>query len=70
MFKKQRHDVTTIDLMLSKSDSLEVCSRIRQTSTPKALYILILTTKGEEIDLVIGLSIRADNYLIKPLILL
>lgn len=53
-------------LMLPKLEGLEVCSHIRQTSTTKDPYILMLTAKGEEIDLVIGLSTGADDYLIKP----
>ncbi|YAI81661.1 MAG: response regulator transcription factor [cyanobacterium endosymbiont of Rhopalodia sterrenbergii] len=66
MFERQQPDVIILDLMLPKLDGLEVCNRIRQTSTFKDPYILMLTAKGEEIDRVIGLSTGADDYLIKP----
>lgn len=59
-------DLIILDLMLPKLDGLEVCTRIRQQSTPKDPYILMLTAKGEEIDRVIGLSTGADDYLVKP----
>ena len=64
--KQQQPDLIILDLMLPKLDGLEVCNRIRQTSTYKDPYILMLTAKGEEIDRVIGLSTGADDYLIKP----
>ena len=66
IFKRQQPDLIILDLMLPKLDGLEVCTRIRQTSTPKDPYILMLTAKGEEIDRVIGLSTGADDYLVKP----
>ncbi|MDB9313325.1 response regulator transcription factor [Spirulina sp. CS-785/01] len=59
-------DLIILDLMLPKLDGLEVCTRIRQQTTPKDPYILMLTAKGEEIDRVIGLSTGADDYLVKP----
>lgn len=47
-------------------DGLEICTRIRKQASTKDPYILMLTAKGEEIDLVIGLSTEADDYLVKP----
>ncbi|ACK64571.1 two component transcriptional regulator, winged helix family [Rippkaea orientalis PCC 8801] len=66
LFKRQQPDLIILDLMLPKLDGLEVCTRIRQTSTNKDPYILMLTAKGEAIDRVIGLSTGADDYLVKP----
>lgn len=65
-FSHQQPDLVILDLMLPGLDGLEVCTRIRQKSTNKDPYILMLTAKGEEIDRVIGLSTGADDYLIKP----
>jgi DNA-binding response OmpR family regulator len=59
-------DVIILDLMLPGLDGLEVCTRIRQQTTSKDPYILMLTARGEEIDRVIGLSTGADDYLTKP----
>jgi DNA-binding response OmpR family regulator len=52
-----------LDLMLQKIDGLEVCKELRRSSD---VPILILTARGEEIDRVLGLSLGADDYLVKP----
>ncbi|RMH81649.1 MAG: DNA-binding response regulator [Calditrichaeota bacterium] len=53
-----------LDLMLPKMDGLEVCKRIREKK--KTLPILMLTSKSEEFDKVLGLELGADDYLTKP----
>jgi len=53
-----------LDLMLPKLDGLEVCKRIREKK--KTLPILMLTSKAEEFDKVLGLELGADDYLTKP----
>ncbi|MEM9805935.1 MAG: response regulator transcription factor [Cyanobacteria bacterium P01_D01_bin.56] len=59
-------DLIILDLMLPGLDGLEVCARIRQATTIKDPYILMLTAKGEELDRIIGLSTGADDYMVKP----
>ncbi len=56
-------DLIVLDLMLPGIDGLEVCRRIRRTSS---IPILMLTARGEEMDRVIGLEVGADDYLPKP----
>lgn len=58
-----RPDVIILDLMLPGIDGIEVCRRVRVFSDA---YILILTARGEEVDRVIGLSVGADDYVVKP----
>ena len=58
------YDLIILDLMLPKLDGLEVCKRIRLAA--KTLPILILTSKSEEFDKVLGLELGADDYLTKP----
>lgn len=65
-FSQLEPDILVLDLMLPGLDGLEVCTRIRQQSSAKDPYILMLTARGEEIDRVIGLSTGADDYLVKP----
>jgi DNA-binding response OmpR family regulator len=65
-FQQQQPDLIVLDLMLPQLDGLEVCSRIRQKTTDKDPYILMLTARGEEMDRIIGLSTGADDYLVKP----
>ncbi len=58
------YDLIVLDLMLPGLDGLEICKEIRK----KEIYspVLILTSKSEEFDKVLGLEIGADDYLTKP----
>ncbi len=56
-------DVVILDVMLPGLDGVEVCRRIRTFSDA---YVLMLTARGEEIDRIVGLSVGADDYLVKP----
>ena len=58
-----RPDVIILDLMLPVIDGLEVCRRLRTFSDA---YVLMLTARSEEIDRIVGLSVGADDYLVKP----
>lgn len=53
-----------LDLMLPRLDGLEVCRRIR--AEKRALPVLMLTAKSEEVDKVLGLEMGADDYITKP----
>ena len=52
-----------LDLMLPEIDGWDVCRRLRTTSN---VPILMLTARQEEIDRILGLSIGADDYVVKP----
>jgi DNA-binding response OmpR family regulator len=56
-------DFVILDLMLPKLDGWEVCRRLRSFSD---VPILMLTAREEEIDRVLGLSLGADDYVVKP----
>jgi len=56
-------DVIVLDLMLPGIDGIEVC---RQMRTFSDAYVLMLTARSEEIDRIVGLSVGADDYLVKP----
>jgi DNA-binding response OmpR family regulator len=56
-------DLIVLDIMLPSLDGLEVCRRIRATST---VPIVMLTALGEESDRIMGLELGADDYLAKP----
>lgn len=56
-------DLIILDLMLPKMDGWEVCRRLRRkTDVP----VIMLTARGEEIDRVAGLTLGADDYVVKP----
>ncbi len=56
-------DVVVLDVMLPGIDGIEVC---RQLRTFSEAYVLMLTARGEEIDRIVGLTVGADDYLVKP----
>ena len=67
LFNQQQPDLIILDLRLPGIDGLEVCTQIRQQPViAQDPYILMLTSRGEEIDRIIGLSTGADDYYIKP----
>jgi DNA-binding response OmpR family regulator len=56
-------DLVVLDVMLPKLDGLEVCRRLRTTST---VPIMMLTARDDEVDKVLGLELGADDYITKP----
>ena len=56
-------DVVILDVMLPGLDGIEVCRQLRTFSNA---YVLMLTARGEEIDRIMGLTVGADDYLVKP----
>jgi DNA-binding response OmpR family regulator len=61
--RRDKPDVVILDLMLPGLDGVEVCRQLRTFSDA---YVLMLTARSEEIDRVVGLSVGADDYLVKP----
>ncbi len=62
-FRNGTFDLVVLDLALPKLDGLEVCRRLRATST---VPIIMLTARDDEIDKVLGLELGADDYITKP----
>ncbi len=62
-FAQERVDLVVLDVMLPKLDGLEVCRRLRATSS---VPILMLTARDDELDKVLGLELGADDYMTKP----
>ena len=58
-----RPDLVILDLMIPKVDGWEVCRRLRRDSE---IPVIMLTARGEEIDRVAGLTLGADDYVVKP----
>ncbi len=56
-------DLVVLDLMLPGFDGVEVCRRLRSFSDA---YVLMLTARGDDVDKVVGLSVGADDYVVKP----
>jgi two-component system response regulator MtrA len=62
-FNAEPFDLVLLDIMLPRLDGLEVCRQIRRTST---IPIVMLTARGDTIDIVVGLEAGADDYVKKP----
>lgn len=63
LFGKDTYDIVLLDLMLPKMSGLDVCRIIRANSE---VPIIIVSAKGEEVDMVLMLEIGADDYVTKP----
>ena len=61
--KKTEYDIVLLDVMLPKLDGYEVCQAIREFSD---MPIIMLTTKGGDMDKILGLEYGADDYISKP----
>jgi DNA-binding response OmpR family regulator len=61
--ERVRPDLVVLDLMLPGLDGLEVCRRVQHD---RQVPVLMLTARGEESDLLVGLAVGADDYMTKP----
>jgi DNA-binding response OmpR family regulator len=61
--ERRTPDIVILDLMLPKLDGWEVCRRLRRKSD---VPVVMLTARGEEVDKVSGLTLGADDYVVKP----
>lgn len=64
LFSQQGADLILLDVMMPQKSGYDVCRAIRVKN--KAVPIIMLTAKGEEIDKVVGLELGADDYITKP----
>lgn len=64
--KENQADLIILDLMLPGIDSLEVCRKIKADERLASIPIIMLTVKGDETDIVVGLEMGADDYMVKP----
>jgi two-component system alkaline phosphatase synthesis response regulator PhoP len=63
---EEQPDLVILDLMLPGIDGLDVCRQIKSNPVSTHVPIIMLTAKGTEADVVTGLELGADDYMIKP----
>jgi DNA-binding response OmpR family regulator len=63
VFRESEPDLVVLDLMLPKISGLEVCRRMRAV---RRVPLIMLTARGEEEERIVGLSLGADDYVVKP----
>ena len=64
LFKMYDPDITILDITLPKKDGWQVCREIRENSQKP---IIMISTKGDVFDKVLGLELGADDYMGKPI---
>jgi two-component system, OmpR family, alkaline phosphatase synthesis response regulator PhoP len=64
--RSERFDLVILDLMLPGMDGLDVCRTLKKEEKTMAIPVIMLTAKGEESDIVAGLELGADDYIVKP----
>ena len=63
---RDRPDLIVLDLMLPLMPGSEVARALKQDEKTRAIPILMLTARGEEVDRVVGFELGADDYVVKP----
>lgn len=64
--RREEPELVILDLMLPGIDGLEVCKKLKMDQKLARTAIIMLTAKGEEADVTIGLKLGADDYMTKP----
>jgi DNA-binding response OmpR family regulator len=59
-------DLAVLDIMLPGIDGLEICRILKSKARTSSLPIIMLTAKATEADVVVGLELGADDYMVKP----
>lgn len=63
-FRQGGVDLVLLDVMMPVMSGYDVCREIRRSN--RAVPVIMLTAKGEEVDKVVGLELGADDYVTKP----
>ncbi|WP_449347591.1 response regulator transcription factor [Streptomyces xanthochromogenes] len=63
LFRDGWHDLLLLDVMLPHLDGIGLCRRIRESSQ---VPILMMSARGDSMDVIAGLEVGADDYIVKP----
>jgi two-component system, OmpR family, alkaline phosphatase synthesis response regulator PhoP len=66
MIQAERPDLVFLDVMMPKMSGFEVCQAVKEDAALKDTYVVILTAKGQELDIHQGQVVGADRYMTKP----
>jgi DNA-binding response OmpR family regulator len=64
LWRSEKPDLLCLDIMMPHIDGYEVCRRVR--ASDRTIPILFLSAKNQEIDVVVGLDLGADDFIRKP----
>ncbi|MCI0452773.1 MAG: response regulator [Candidatus Latescibacteria bacterium] len=63
---KLKPNLVVLDLMLPEVDGIELCRKLKADPVTQSIPVIMVTAKGEESDVVLGLGVGADDYVTKP----
>ncbi len=64
--EREKPDLVILDLMLPGQNGLDVCRKIKANPDLRDIPVIMLTARSDEIDVVLGLELGADDYVAKP----
>lgn len=64
--EREKPDVIILDIMLPGLSGLDVCRKLKSNPNTRNIPVIIVSAKSEEIDVVLGLELGADDYVSKP----
>lgn len=64
--EREKPDLVILDVMLPGENGLDVCRKLKANPETKGIPVIILSAKGDELDVVLGLELGADDYVSKP----
>lgn len=64
--ERERPDLVVLDIMLPGLNGFDVCRRIKSNPELKKIPVIIISAKSDELDIVLGLELGADDYVAKP----
>lgn len=64
--EREKPDLVILDIMLPGQNGFDVCRKMKNNPELRIIPVIILSAKGEELDVVLGLELGADDYIAKP----
>jgi two-component system alkaline phosphatase synthesis response regulator PhoP len=64
--EREKPDLVILDIMLPGQSGLDVCRKIKSHPDLKDIPVIMISAKSEELDVVLGLELGADDYVTKP----
>jgi two-component system phosphate regulon response regulator PhoB len=63
---RDKPDLILLDLMLPGKDGMQICRELKQKDETREIPVVMMTARGEESDIVAGLELGAEDYVVKP----
>ncbi len=64
--EREKPDLVLLDIMLPGQGGLDICRKIKSHPDLKEIPVIMISAKSEELDIVLGLELGADDYVTKP----